>query len=80
VVITCADANFTTSFFLDDWSLGYRLANPVNLTNNGVFVGVMGRAEYYIDKKWNQYCASGFSRKNAFVFCRTLLGDGYTYI
>ena len=49
VIVTCSyEANFTQDFiYRNGQKLGWRLANPMNMTLNGSFAGVAGRAEYY---------------------------------
>lgn len=64
VIVTCSsDANFTQDFLIqrNGEKIGWRLSNPLNITVNGVFVGVGGRVEYYKNKTWNQFCGKGFS-------------------
>ena len=55
VIVTCSyEANFTQDFiYRNGKKLGWRLANPTNISLNGSFLGVTGRAEYYQDNKWN---------------------------
>lgn len=49
MIVTCSyEANFTQDFiYRNGQKLGWRLANPMNMTLNGSFAGVAGRAEYY---------------------------------